>query len=450
MTNEGEARSLTGPLVVVTTLFFAWGLITSMIDPLIAAVKGVYSLGDREALLTQFAFFISYGVVSLLAAALLTRAGHVRTILFALAAMLAACLIILLATFAETYALVLFGLFVLGSGITALQVAANPLSASLGAGERSHFRLLFSQAFNSLGTVIGPYLGARIMLGGTASAAGAVDAAARTEALGRIHSAFLVIAGLMTLLILFIAFSRRRIEAARPPAVAAASPLGALRSRWALFGALAIFLYVGAEVSIGSLLALFLSQPEIWGPSLERGARTVSALLSFSWLFGSVPPASGTLQRAAELVAVYWFGAMAGRFVGSALVARFKAPVLLALAATVATLLCLVAVATRGETAGWAVLSIGLFNSIMFPTIFTVTLDRSEASHAATSGLLCVAIVGGALLPQLYGFVADHAGRSTAYAVPAAAYAIIVLFALTAHRVPRTAARGFEATGAIH
>ena len=194
MTDTRNSRGAVGAFIVVTSLFFAWGFITSLIDPLIAAVKGIYELSDREALLTQFAFFISYFVISLPAAALLTTVGYVRTILISVAAMFAACLIILLATFAEAYGAVLFGLFVMGSGITALQVAANPLSAALGEKGRSHFRLLFSQAFNSLGTVIGPYLGARVMLQGTVHEGGVVDAAARTEALGHIHTAFLIIA----------------------------------------------------------------------------------------------------------------------------------------------------------------------------------------------------------------------------------------------------------------
>jgi len=406
MTDLRARRSALGAFAVVTSLFFAWGFITSMIDPLIAAVKGIYSLGDREALLTQFAFFISYGVISLPAAALLTRAGHVRTILIALAAMLAACLVILLATFAETYALVLFGLFVLGSGITALQVAANPLSAALGDPRRSHFRLVFSQAFNSLGTVIGPYLGARIMLQGATHEGGPVDAAARSEALGHIHTAFLVVAVLMALLIAFIWITRRRIAWAAPPPVAA-SPWGALRSPWALFGALAIFLYVGAEVSIGSLLALFLAEPRVF----------------------DVP-----LQRAGELVSLYWGGAMVGRFVGSLLLTRVQASHLLAAAALVAAGLCALAFVAVGPTAGWAAIAVGLFNSIMFPTIFTLTLERSTASHASTSGLLCVAIVGGAILPQIYGHVADLFGRSAAHIVPALAYVVILLFALAARR----------------
>ncbi|MBV9930485.1 MAG: glucose/galactose MFS transporter [Alphaproteobacteria bacterium] len=420
--DRAKAGGATAAFITVTSLFFAWGFITSIIDPLIAAVKGIYSLNNREALLTQFAFFISYGIVSLPAAALLTRAGHVRTILLSLAAMLAACLIILLATFEETYNLVLFGLFVLGSGITALQVAANPLSAALGDPAKSHFRLVLSQAFNSLGTVIGPYLGARIMLQGAAHKGGAVDAAARTEALGHIHTAFLVVAGLMALLIAFIWTQRRRIEAAAPGATVAASPWGALRSSWALFGALAIFLYVGAEVSIGSLLALFLAEPRVFAMPLEK---------------------------AAELVSLYWLGAMIGRFAGSALLTRLAAANLLAFAAAVAVALCLVALGTAGPVAGYAAIAVGLFNSIMFPTIFTLALERSTASHASTSGLLCVAIVGGAFLPQLYGHIADVAGRSTAYAVPAAAYAVIVLFALAARRA-RIAAADIEPPATIH
>jgi FHS family L-fucose permease-like MFS transporter len=413
MTDSKGERGALGAIVVVTSLFFAWGFITSMIDPLIAAVKGIYSLSYREALLTQFAFFISYGVISLPAAALLTRAGHVRTILLSLAGMLAACLIILLATFAETYSLVLFGLFVMGSGITALQVAANPLAAVLGSPDRSHLRLVLSQAFNSLGTVIGPYLGARLMLQGSAHQGGPVDAAARTEALGHIHTAFLVIAALMALLILFIWTSRRKIAAAAAAPDLVASPLGALKSRWGLFGALAIFLYVGAEVSIGSLLANFLHQPNLL----------------------DVP-----LQRAGELVSLYWGGAMVGRFAGSALLLRFKAANLLMLFAALAVVLCLFVFASSGPVAGYAAISIGLFNSIMFPTIFTLTLERSTASHAATSGLLCLAIVGGAFLPQLYGKVADASGLSFAYLVPAAAYAAIVAFALAARRAEPPAA----------
>jgi FHS family L-fucose permease-like MFS transporter len=249
-----------------------------------------------------------------------------------------------------------------------------------------------------------------------------VSAAARTEALGHIHTAFLIIAALMALLILFIWVTRLRVEAAAPPSVAA-SPLGALKSGWALFGALAIFLYVGAEVSIGSLLALFLSEARVF----------------------AMP-----LQQAAELVSLYWAGAMLGRFLGSLLLTRLKAANLLAVAAAVAVLLCVIAFGVVGPVAGYAAIAVGLFNSIMFPTIFTLTLERSTASHASTSGLLCVAIVGGAFLPQLYGHVADVAGRSAAFIVPALAYAVIVAFALAAHRARVRGAEPGEAPAAMH
>jgi FHS family L-fucose permease-like MFS transporter len=195
-----------------------------------------------------------------------------------------------------------------------------------------------------------------------------------------------------------------------------------LRSGWALLGALAIFLYVGAEVSIGSLLALFLAEDRVFG----------------------IP-----LQQAAELVSFYWMGAMIGRFAGSALLTRFKAAPLLAVAAAMAAVLCLVAFVSVGPIAGYAAIAVGLFNSIMFPTIFTLTLERSTASHASTSGLLCVAIVGGAFLPQLYGHLADVAGRNFAYIVPALAYAVIVLFALAAHKA-RIRSGDLDASATVH
>ena len=186
-------RTPTAAFVSVTTLFFAWGFITSMIDPLIPSVKAIFSLSDAESMLTQSAFFISYGIVSLPAAALVARAGYGRSVLIALAAMVAGCLVIPLATHLRTYELVLVALFIIGSGITVLQVAANPLAAALGSPERSHFRLTFSQAFNSLGTVIGPILGAMVMLrGGLFAAKAAADRCAQqSESLRNIDTSFL-------------------------------------------------------------------------------------------------------------------------------------------------------------------------------------------------------------------------------------------------------------------
>lgn len=405
---------LRAALIAVTTLFFAWGFITSMIDPLIPSVRAIFSLTYAQSMLTQFAFFLAYGIVSLPAAALVGRLGYSRSVICALVAMLVGCLIVPLATKVDHYELVLLALFVIASGITVLQVAANPLAAALGTPERSHLRLTLSQAFNSLGTVIGPYLGAMLMLRGgvfdSAAAASAGSAAAlRAVSLRNIDTSFLLIAALIGALALFIWSFRRRFAVAPPPAQAQDSVTGALRSHWAVFGAGAIFLYVGAEVSVGSNLINFLHQGDV----LDL-----------------------TPEKAGKLVSLYWLGAMVGRFAGSALLARFRAVRLLSINAFVAAVLCLAVSQGAGVFAAACALAIGLFNSIMFPNIFTLTLERSTASPAATSGLLCMAIVGGAVLPPATGFIADSisgsAGLHAAFLLPMVAYLLISAFALTA------------------
>ena len=412
MTNEN--KSLVVPLVAVTTLFFAWGFITQMIDPLIAAVRTVFSLTNTESMLTQFAYFMAYGVVSLPAAALVARVGYTKAIVIALLAMIVGCLVVPLATQRGTYELVLVALFIIASGVTVLQVAANPLVASLGPAKWSHLRLLFSQAFNSVGTVIAPYLGSAIMLSGGVFAAqdgAAVDAARRTESLRSIDTAFFVVVALIVLLVVLILASRRRIEAAAPALTRSheTSILPALRSRWAVLGAIAIFLYVGSEVTIGSLLTNFLHQEDILNVNIER---------------------------AGKLVSFYWMGAMVGRFLGSALLLKVPAPRLLTLFTLVAAVLCLTVTQSSGGVAAYAALAVGLFNSIMFPVIFTLTLERSTASQAATSGLLCMAIIGGAILPLLGGVISDAASRSMAFFVPLCGYVGLFLFALAAARAP--------------
>jgi FHS family L-fucose permease-like MFS transporter len=408
-------RDLLSALAVVTTLFFAWGFTTSMIDPLIPSVQAVFSL--------------AYGVVSLPAAALVARLGYSRSVICALLVMVAGCLVVPVATKVETYALVLVALFVVASGITVLQVAANPLAAAMGPPERSHLRLTLSQAFNSLGTVIGPYLGARLMLHGGLfdKTAGAAQAAAqRAQSLRGIDTAFFVIATLIGVLCLFVWRFRSRFGMVPPPAQQQDSVIGALRSPWALFGAAAIFLYVGAEVSVGSNLINFLNQPDVLNVDKER---------------------------AGELVARYWMGAMVGRFIGSAVLARVRAARLLSINAFVAAVLCLVVSQGVGMVAAVCAIAIGLFNSIMFPNIFTLTLERSTASAAATSGLLCMAIIGGAVLPYLTGVIADSvgglSGRHVAFLLPMAAYALICVFAVSSTRA-RVVTVSETAAGTAH
>ncbi len=422
-TNKG----LIAAFIAVTTLFFAWGFITQTIDPLIPSVKAIFELTYTESSLTQFAFFTAYGVISLPAAALVARLGYGNSIVAALFVMVAGCLVITLATHVGQYAMLLLALFILGSGITTLQVAANPLAAALGPPKWSHVRLLFSQAFNSLATVLAPFIGSHIMLrGGVFGAQGGVvdQAARRTESLRSIDTAFLMIIGMIVLVAILVWGFRKRIEAAAPALTSGSRPsiMAALTSRWAVFGAIAIFLYVGAEVSIGSLLANFLHQPDVLNVDIERAGKTVS---------------------------FYWLGAMIGRFLGSGLLLLVPAGRLLSLFTVCAALLCFAVTQSGGEVAAYAAIAVGLFNSIMFPVIFTLTLERSTASQAATSGLLCMAIVGGAFLPLLYAFIADRAGLHAAYFVPMVAYIGLAVFAIAAVRA-RVAATPDAAPSLAH
>jgi len=407
--------------VYVTTLFFIWGAVTSVNDVLIPAVKEIFTLTDTQGFLTQFAFFMAYFVVSLPAAAIDQKLGSARAIILALAIMVVGCLLMPVATHVRAYSIVLVALFVIASGITLLQVAANPLSAVLGPPEKSHFRLVLSQAFNSLGTVVGPYLAAHTLLQGGLFEGGAPTEAKIVESLGRIDVAYYFIAAVIVLLAIFLFSVRDRITSAAPSLEVSSTgvlnrvveafrnrSLAPLGGRWSLFGVAAIFLYVGAEVSIGSTMVNFLEQPNILAIAAAE---------------------------AGKLVSLYWFGAMIGRFVGSGLLTIVPAGRLLSAVAGVAALLCLIVSQINGHPAAVLAISIGLFNSIMFPVIFTLTLERSTAPAPATSGLLCMAIVGGALMPLVFAKVADMtASRSTAFLVPMVCYVLIILFALAAGR----------------
>lgn len=402
----------TGAFAVVTTLFFGWGFVTSLVDPLVAAIKSIFSLSNVEAQLSAFAFFIAYGIFSLPAALLVHRLRAVTAIIVALAMMGLGCLGIIIAGNLASYGGVLAGLFVLAGGITVLQVAANPLAAILGAPEGAHFRLTLSQAFNSLGTVLGPLVGAHLFLQTIGQTRVKMpDTNLRRLTLQSIDGAFVGIALLIATLAVFIWVMRGRLRDHDDVAPTTYSVGAALRdavtSRWTVLGGMAIFLYVGAEVSIGTQMALFLHDGSVW----------------------NIP-----LQRAGYYVSLYWLGAMIGRFAGSGLLLVLPAPRLLAVATAIASALCLFVATEVDAAGGYAALVIGLFNSIMFPTIFTLTLERSTAATEATSGFLCLSIVGGAFIPLLAGAVADAAGYHAAFLVPASCYTCLCGFALLAAR----------------
>jgi FHS family L-fucose permease-like MFS transporter len=423
--------------VAVTTLFFAWGLITSFNDPVVSAVKGIYCLTDLKAQMVAFAFFAAYGVASFPGAVLLSRIRAVPAILIALTMMIGGCLLMLAAVNLSSYLLVLFGLFVLASGITILQVAANPLAAALGDPKGSHFRLTLSQTFNSVGTFVGPYVGAVLFLKDIETKGCATTEAAREASLLGLDKAYFWISAMLLALLVFFVLARKTVAAAAPPSSfearrsVATMVADAFSSRWAVYGGIAIFLYVGAEVAIGTQMGLFLNSDAVWGQS---DAAFGVPLLGRAMGADGVPGVS--LQEAGKAVAFYWGGAMVGRAIGSALLARFSAARMLALFTATACAMCLYVVAVGGVSAGFVALAIGLFNSIMFPVIFTLTLERSSASTEATSGLLCTAIVGGAFVPLLVGALSDQAGYVSALVAPAVCYAVLCLFALAAGRAP--------------
>lgn len=437
MQQQRQSAGVTGAFVIVTCLFFAWGFITALNDPLVAAVKGIFTLSRFEAQFIAFAFFIAYGLVSFPAAALLSRTRAMPSIVAALITMIAGCGLILLAANLAIFPLVLLGLFVLASGITILQVAANPLVAALGNPQYSHFRLTFSQTFNSLGTFIAPILGAHLFLKGVEVKEGTViTPQVRADALAGIDTAYLWLCGIIGLLTLFMWLSRRTVEAAVPVEANRSTGQGlgalisdAISSRWALFGGAAIFLYVGAEVAIGTQMTAFLNDNAIWGLSdAPFRVPLLGATMGSDGIHGV------SVEEAGKAVAFYWGGAMVGRAIGSALLARVPAPKLLATFTAIACAMCLYVATVGGVSAGFIALAIGLFNSIMFPVIFTITLERSSASAEATSGLLCTAIVGGALIPLVVGKFSEMASYHAALLIPAMCYAVLCLFALASLR----------------
>lgn len=417
--------------VSVTTLFFGWGFISSNNDPLLTALKGIFELSWTQALFTQIVSFLANGIVSLPAAALLNRIGTVNAILLALATMALSCFMMQSIGQYQSYSGILAALFVMAAGITALQVAANPLIATLGPAKTSHFRLTFAQTFNSLGVVIGVHFGSKIMLSKEITSieknplTGVVehitDPTQKLDALSAVSHSFALIGILILGLLLLVFLTRSTIAASIAPnnTHGRIRVLDALKSKWAVFGAIAIGLYVGAEVSIGSIMIKFLNQSSILNLPLEKSGEYLGNL--------------------------YWGGALLGRFIGSFLLTKVRATNLLAFAATCAAILCLIVAFSQGPLAGFSALAVGVFNSIMFPTIFTITLEKSRVAQSSTSGLLCLAISGGAILPYLVGTIADKADLSLAFLVPLVAYLIIAFFAVQA-RTPYNYAHSTEHT----
>ncbi len=399
------------PLIV--SLFFVWGFATVLVDSLIPRLKGLFSLSYSEAMLTQFCFFIAYFVVSVPASLMLGRIGYLRALSAGLVAMAIGCLMLAASALWGRYAGFLLALFVVASGVTMLQVAANPLISLLGGGDaRAHARLTLAQGFNALGTTVGPLFGAAFILSAELSSSSgasplpAPSSVPAQEAM-QLGAPFLAIA--VGLTILAALFWRVREGRWTPSAAVAKAPtLALLREPRLLFGVVAIFLYVGAEVSIGSILVNYLMQPVTLHLDMAAAGRGAS---------------------------LYWGGAMVGRFLGAALLRRLPAATMLMIVAAGAAALAALSATSHGVVSAAAIVAIGLFNAIMFPTIFGLAIETLGEATAAASGALCMSIVGGAVLPLLTGAVADRAGLGAALFVPVACYLCIAGYGVFAGRV---------------
>src|SRR6516164_3967104 len=405
------AKSYGGPLAIVTTLFFMWGFLTCLNDILIPHLKSIFDLNYVKTMLIQFAFFGSYFIFSVPSAKLIDWIGYQRSMVVGLLTIGLGAFLFLPAASVPSYPLFLGALIVLAAGITCLQVAANPYVTVLGRPETASSRLNLTQAFNSLGTFLAPFFGGLLILSAAPKTAEQIRALA-PDALQayRLHEAATVktpYVGLgIALVVLAIAigtFKLPKIEHAQHKVGEKVND-----SIWKhpnlIFGAIAIFVYVGAEVSIGSFLVNYFSQPEIGGL---------------------------TEKVAASFVAFYWGGAMVGRFIGSGLLQKVKTGTLLGICAICAAALVGISMMSSGHLAMWTIILVGFFNSIMFPSIFTLGVAELGPLTGDGSGIMIMAIVGGAIIPLAQGWIADKIGIHHAFFLPVICYLYILFFALS-------------------
>lgn len=397
---------------VVTSIFFMWGFITVLNDVLIPHLKALFTLNYAQAMLIQFIFFGAYFVMSLPAGRVIARIGYRGGIVIGLLVTGLGALLFVPAARLLSYETFLGAFFVLASGITLLQVAANPYASLLGDPRYASSRLTLAQALNSLGTMLAPLFGGSLILGGVvlgadrlAALVPAELASYRAQQSDLVTGPYLAIAA--TLIALAVAVRLLRLPPVRQAEGENENKEHGFRSVLRLphvrYGVIAIFLYVGAEVSIGSFMINYLSLPSI-GNLSER--------------------------EAAHYVSLYWGGAMLGRFAGVFLMRRFDPRRVLACAAAIAALLVLTTMLTESRVALFSIIAVGLFNSIMFPTIFTLGIERLGALTDKAASLLIMAIVGGAIVPLLEGVLADRVGVQHAFVLPFVCYLFVVFYGL--------------------
>jgi MFS transporter, FHS family, L-fucose permease len=413
-TAPGTGQGYGAALATVTTLFFMWGFLTCLNDILVPHLKSIFDLSYAGIMLIQFAFFGAYFLFSIPSAKLIDWIGYQRSMVVGLLTMGLGAFLFVPAASVPSYPLFLGALIVLAAGITCLQVAANPYVTVLGRPETASSRLNLTQAFNSLGTFLAPFFGGLLILSAAPKTMTEIRAMA-PDALQayRLHEAATVktpYVGLgIALVLLAIAigsFKLPKIEHAQHKVGEKVND-SIWRHPNLIFGAIAIFVYVGGEVSIGSFLVNYFSQPEIGGL---------------------------TEKLAASLVAFYWGGAMVGRFIGSALLQKVSTRGLLGICAVCAAALVAISMLTTGHFAMYSIILVGFFNSIMFPSIFTLGVAELGPLTGDGSGIMIMAIVGGAIIPVAQGAIADRIGIHHAFFLPVLCYLYILFFALSGSR----------------
>jgi MFS transporter, FHS family, L-fucose permease len=397
-------------LAVVTTLFFMWGFLTCLNDILVPHLKSIFELNYTRVMLIQFAFFGAYFLFSIPSAKMIDWIGYQRSMVAGLLIMGTGAFLFVPAASVPSYPLFLLALIVLAAGITCLQVAANPYVTVLGKPETASSRLNWTQAFNSLGTFLAPFFGSLFILSAAPKTIDEMRAltpdALQAYRLQEAATVKIPYVGLgVALLLLAVAIGSFKL----PTIEQAQHRIGekvndsVWRHRNLVFGAIAIFVYVGAEVSIGSFLVNYFNQPDIGGL---------------------------TERVAARFVAFYWGGAMVGRFIGSGLLQKLSTRGLLGLCSVCACTLVAISMLTSGHVAMWSIIAVGFFNSIMFPSIFTLGVAELGPLTGDGSGIMIMAIVGGAIIPLAQGVIADRIGIHHAFFLPVVCYLYILFFAL--------------------
>lgn len=414
----------------LTLLFFLWGFLTVIVDSLIPRLKEVFELSYFQAGMVQFAFFGAYFLLSIPASFILSKIGYKKGIILGILMMAAGCLLFYPASSLRLFWVFMLGYFILAGGITILQVAANPYVTILGPEKSAASRLNLSQAFNSLGTSIAPIVGALFILSDKIMTSQQIDGLSEAEKTkyyaaeaSAVQLPFLTIAGILIAIALVFVFVNL------PKVIGEGENKGsysaAFKNKNLILGAIGLFCYVGAEVAIGSYMVNYFMKLEL--ADVVRNTPFMKSIAN--WFLTDDLNAVDGKAVVGIFVTFYWTGAMVGRFIGAYLTSIIKPAKVLSIFAILALALIIISIQSEGLTAMWTIIAVGLFNSIMFPTIFSLGLDELGESKPQGSGIMCTMIVGGAIVPPLFGLLTDTSGFGFAFMLVMCCYLYIFFFA---------------------